>query len=118
MSHTPPSRVIYYAEDLKAKPKVPRAAVTAPQYPKRAGLITKLMRAKREVQYWAVNGFRLASPEERRRRNSICQGCELWDPAGNFGLGECRHKACGCTGAKRALATSRCPLNPPKWDRV
>ena len=50
-------------------------------------------------------------------RRAACAGCDYHDPAGNLGLGECKHSACGCTGAKLHLAALRCPLDPPKWDR-
>ncbi len=49
-------------------------------------------------------------------RRAACAGCEYHDPAGNLGLGECKHQACGCTGAKLHLAALHCPLDPPKWD--
>lgn len=51
------------------------------------------------------------SEEEHARRLAICQACEFHDAAKN------RCTKCGCGGAKLHLATERCPLEPPKWNR-
>jgi hypothetical protein len=51
------------------------------------------------------------SPEERDRRWGLCMTCE------NLVNDKC--KLCGCHfRAKIELATERCPLDPPRWDRV
>ncbi len=51
------------------------------------------------------------SPEEHGRRWAICVACE------NLTGDKC--KLCGChMKAKTALAQERCPLDPPKWDRI
>lgn len=112
-----PSRVVTYAPQLQAKPKEPRPKAE-PVKPRKTGLLTKLDRAKRELTTWAENGFPVVSKEIRRARLQACKGCHLWSRFGNLGFGECLHPACGCTRAKLALATSRCPMNPPRWDRV
>ena len=54
----------------------------------------------------------LVSIRERERRLVLCQACEYYDPGPN------RCRRCGCNGLKLDLATERCPLSPPKWDRV
>lgn len=80
-----------------------------------AAPLTKLGRLRRELWIWAKAGLPLAPRSERQRRLNICQPCDYYSPAGNLGLGECRAPGCGCTRAKLALATSQCPLMPPKW---
>lgn len=50
-------------------------------------------------------------------RRAACAACEYHDPAGNLGLGECKHPGCGCTGTKLSFAAMSCPLTPPKWGR-
>lgn len=44
-------------------------------------------------------------------RQAACAGCEHHDAAAN------RCRMCGCSGAKLHVATERCPLDPPRWDR-
>lgn len=83
--------------------------------PELASPMTKLRRLRREVWAWAQAGLPRASRQERQRRLAICQACQYYAPTGNLGLGECRAPGCGCTRAKLALATSQCPLIPPKW---
>lgn len=63
---------------------------------------------------WARGGFAVASTETLELRLSICKGCEFWDATGFIGTGKC--SKCGCsTQAKLRMATSSCPLDPPKW---
>jgi hypothetical protein len=51
------------------------------------------------------------SPEERDRRWGLCMTCP--------NLVNDRCKLCGCYfRVKIELATERCPLEPPLWDRV
>jgi hypothetical protein len=51
------------------------------------------------------------STEERDRRWGLCTACE--------NLVNDRCKLCGCHfRAKIELATERCPMEPPLWDRV
>lgn len=121
MSHLTPTRTVVYAENLIAMPKAPRPPpAPAPRPVKRdhASFVTKLGRAKRSLLNWKEKGCPMVSREERKRRLSICQGCPYWNEKGNFLFGECTAPGCGCTRIKMALATERCPLTPPKWDRV
>jgi len=54
---------------------------------------------------------RLVTKEEAHRRWEICQSCEH--------LKGSRCRECGChMNVKVWLATTRCKLDPPKWDRV
>ena len=67
------------------------------------------------VSDWAKTGFSLASAETLEARLAICRGCEFWDATGFGGSGRC--SKCGCsTQAKLRMATSTCPLAPPKWS--
>lgn len=56
------------------------------------------------------------SKEVQNERIEICKSCEKYDQKRS------RCKLCGCflsgVAAKTAWATERCPLKPPKWDRV
>ena len=86
------------------------------------GLYTKAKHLRAELANWLKNGAKLVSRDVRRERQSTCEEddgsgspCPMWDPKGNWGLGECRHGNCGCTKAKAALATSKCPMG--KWKR-
>lgn len=67
------------------------------------------------VAGWAKAGFAMASIETVDARLAICKACDLWDQTGFGGTGRC--SKCGCsTQAKLRMATSSCPLNPPKWS--
>ncbi len=87
--------------------------------PESASLLTKAGRLRKELTAWLKKGAPIAPREVRAQRLALCLACPLYRPEGNAGLGECGHKACGCVAkAKVALATSKCPLNPPKWIAV
>jgi len=99
-----------------------RAVHPAPMpAPEKAGLWLKLKRARRELAAWAKEGAELAPRSVRQARLAICAGskevapCLYYHAAGNLGLGECQAPGCGCTRVKLALASSFCPLNPPRW---
>ena len=63
----------------------------------------------------AANGDPIrVTDDELKRRDTICNACELWKPEGNLGMGECTHPQCGCTKMKRGLATETCPAG--KWN--
>jgi hypothetical protein len=56
---------------------------------------------------WGKSGFKLADAETLASRQSVCQSCDLWNPAG-------RCRKCGCsTQAKLRMASEKCPLG--KW---
>jgi hypothetical protein len=97
----------------------PAAAVAKPApAPERVSVLTKLQRLRRELRVWAKAGAPMAPREIRQQRAAICAACTYWHATGNLGLGECRYPGCGCTRAKVALATSRCPAVPPKWGAM
>jgi hypothetical protein len=77
-------------------------------------LAQKAMSLGSSMSDWAKAGFSMASTETLESRLTICKGCEFWDAAGFGGTGRC--SKCGCsTQAKLRIATSACPLDPPKW---
>jgi hypothetical protein len=92
-----------------------RPAPNRPPAPEHAGLMTKARRLRAELQVWRRAGFPRAPSAVRRARLAACRTCDYYNPRGNLSLGECRAPGCGCTRLKLALATARCPLNPPKW---
>lgn len=66
-----------------------------------------------------ADGGRLADDETREARMETCRACPRFDPSGPTCL------VCGCGGVipgglemKLAWASSRCPLDPPKWGSV
>jgi hypothetical protein len=73
----------------------------------------------------AADGFRKASPEVQAERERLCLAC---DPYHEKARDACRACGCGVIGAasfvgldlklKRSLASSRCPLGPPRWESV
>lgn len=65
---------------------------------------------------WQKAGRPVVTSEQWNSRLTICRGCEFWQELGNTNIARC--KKCGCSSGKLLLATSRCPLNPPKWDSV
>lgn len=65
---------------------------------------------------WQKAGRPVVNSEQWNERIKICRGCEFWQEVGTTNIARC--KKCGCSSGKLLLATSRCPLNPPKWDSV
>ena len=65
---------------------------------------------------WQKAGRPVVTSEQWDARLAICRGCEYWQEIGTTNVARC--KKCGCSSGKLLLATSRCPLNPPKWDSV
>ena len=62
---------------------------------------------------WIRGGMGIADRAARLERRLICEGCLMWRPAGNAGLGECIDPRCGCSRFKRWLPTETCPQG--KW---
>ena len=62
---------------------------------------------------WNKAGRPIVSTTQWDYRLSICRGCEFWQEVGKTQIARC--KKCGCSSGKLLLATSSCPLNPPKW---
>jgi len=62
---------------------------------------------------WKNSGYAVVSKEVLADREDQCMSCGWWRGFASIGLGSCGK--CGCTGIKLFLATSKCPLNPPRW---
>lgn len=69
-----------------------------------------------EMTKWAASGFKVVSQEILDERLAICQKCNYWGGLAGGKLMAARCGRCSCSGLKLALATTRCPLNPPKWS--
>ena len=71
---------------------------------------------------WAAAGCPLAERETLEFRRLKCEGdssspaCPHWSPSDYLGTGGCR--LCGCSRAKLWMATSQCPMTPPRWPSV
>ncbi len=65
---------------------------------------------------WIAAGRPIAPPEIRAMRYENCLVCEYWSNRARFGLGKCKHPACGCTKLKLRWATERCPIG--KWEAL
>ena len=65
---------------------------------------------------WQRSGRPVVSSQQWDERIRICRGCEYWQELGTTNVARC--KKCGCSSGKLLLATSKCPLNPPKWTSV
>ena len=64
---------------------------------------------------WQRSGRKVVTSEQWTKRLTICRGCEFWSEVYNTKIARC--KKCGCSSGKLLLATSSCPLNPPKWNK-
>lgn len=63
---------------------------------------------------WQKSGRPVVSKKVWKTRLATCRGCEWWQEIAQTKIARC--KKCGCSSAKLLLGTSKCPLNPPKWD--
>lgn len=80
---------------------------------------TKLQMARQfayESTRWAVYGAPRVSEEVFQFRLDQCEGCHFWNGQSAFGYGKCGK--CGCSGLKLFMATTRCPLDPPRWTSL
>jgi hypothetical protein len=113
---------VYEIEDaaffeLHKSVSLPRIPLPIPANPPSPSLLTKAGSLANSVGSWAKAGFQVVDESQLQSRLDICKGCEFWDQSGYAGTGKC--KECGCsTQGKLRMATSYCPLNPPKWGPV
>ena len=63
---------------------------------------------------WQRAGRPVVTSEQWNKRLTICRGCEHWSEIKKTQIAKC--KKCGCSSGKLLLSTSKCPLNPPKWN--
>ena len=68
------------------------------------------------MKSWQSAGRPVVSKTIWNERLAICRGCEWWQEIAKTKIARC--KKCGCSSAKLLLGTSKCPLNPPKWNSV
>jgi hypothetical protein len=102
------------SEGLMPCPKDAVILVRGPTPPhEHPSLFTKAQRLKKELGEWRKAGLPRAPRDVRAARTAVCNACSYWNPKGNWGLGACEYPGCGCTAAKRYLATSKCPAK--KW---
>jgi hypothetical protein len=90
--------------------KFPVPTFTIPKEPTLAEMTANFTQA---VAGWAKAGFKVVEQRVFEDRHAICKACEYWLPDARLGIGKCRK--CGCSIYKLWMATSRCPLAPPKW---
>jgi hypothetical protein len=73
------------------------------------------MSFKEKVELWRRTKEAFEKEGEREKRRAICRTCEQFVnlfTAGQW-CGKCR---CNMQ-IKTAMMESRCPLNPPKWEK-
>lgn len=80
-------------------------------------LIEKAKNLTGAMVNWATqDGLKTVHPDMFAARKEICSTCEFWDKDGFSGRGQC--KKCGCSVGKLYIPSSRCPLDPPKWNSI
>lgn len=65
---------------------------------------------------WQKAGRPVVTKKDWDFRLKTCRSCNWWQEIAKTKIARC--KRCGCSSAKLLLATSRCPLNPPKWSEA
>lgn len=86
--------------------------------PKLPSLIAQARNWSADTTKWVAAGRPEVNDEEYERRKAICRGCDFRDALADI----CTR--CGCPlhqtllGDKLRRATSRCPLEPPKWKET
>ena len=66
------------------------------------------------LKKWQSAGRPIVSKTIWNNQIKICRNCEWWQEISHTKIARCRK--CGCSSAKLLLGTSKCPLNPPKWE--
>jgi hypothetical protein len=62
---------------------------------------------------WKKSGRPVVESHQWNNRISICRSCSYWTENTQTNYAKCTK--CGCGSGKLLLASSKCPLNPPKW---
>lgn len=85
--------------------------------PEQPSLAVLAIRLARELRIWKKQGYKLASFDEIRKRNDLCNQCEYSQARLIFGiLSGCSAPGCGCSKLKLVLASSFCPHpDGQKW---
>ena len=79
----------------------------------RPSIVTQAKNLLNDGLEWARRGMPIVSKEVLDARLRTCNGCEHWGGYKGGTLIEGRCGKCGCSGAKLALGTSKCPVG--KW---
>ena len=98
-------------DDMHARGLPPYQLVRTTEKPT---LTQMARRFAHEARSWASSGFKHVSQEVYEQRLDKCETCGFWQGESAFGYGRCGK--CGCSGLKLFLATTRCPLDPPRWQ--
>ena len=62
---------------------------------------------------WKKSGRPVVESHQWNKRISICRSCSFWTENKQTNYAKCTK--CGCGSGKLLLASSKCPLNPPRW---
>jgi len=65
---------------------------------------------------WAKSNFPVVTESQFKMRLTKCRRCHYWKELAKTRVAICRQ--CNCTVGKLAMATSRCPLQQPKWIEI
>ena len=83
---------------------------------KKPGFIDLASNLTNALVEWQRAGRPVVTSEQWNTRITICRKCEFWREFKETKIAKCTK--CGCSSGKLLLATSRCPLSPPKWESV
>lgn len=107
---TSPFKMVIHAPHLNV-PIEPDPAAPQTVLPPReeASVIRKGLRLLVALHGWQRSGLKITPKPVRDLRQTACAGCGYYNPAGNFGFGECAAPGCGCTKFKIWLLSEKCP---------
>ena len=101
-------------DDTKKNTKQPTTSVPTKTADSSPGIYNLAKNLTNALIQWNRAGRPVVSNQQWNKRLNICRQCKFWEEIGNSQIARC--KKCGCSSGKLLLATSKCPLNPPKWD--
>ena len=65
---------------------------------------------------WRKSNRPVVTGHQWNERLRVCRGCSHWMENKSTNMAKCMK--CGCSSGKLLLASSNCPLSPPKWKSV
>lgn len=65
---------------------------------------------------WRKSNRPVVTGHQWNERLRVCRGCSHWIENKSTNMAKCMK--CGCSSGKLLLASSNCPLSPPKWKSV
>tara|TARA_B100001093_G_C26450086_1_gene851907 strand:+ start:117 stop:464 length:348 start_codon:yes stop_codon:yes gene_type:complete len=83
---------------------------------KKPGFVDLASNLTKALVEWQRAGRPVVTSEQWNTRLTICRSCEFWREFKETKIAKCTK--CGCSSGKLLLATSKCPLSPPKWESV